>query len=738
MAIPETDLQRARAAIVAVISRYVPALKKNGIDYHACCPFHDEKSPSFTVSEDKEFFHCFGCGASGSTIDFIMKIENCDFQTAVEKINGSITVEPAPRKKPAPQPWQQIGYQPAGLPEPEIIHPMHGAPSAKWAYQTPDGEIIGYTCRYDKPDGKKDVLPFTWCKHIETGAEQFRWKGFSMPRPLYGLETINNRPAHPILIVEGEKTADAARVILPNFNVITWSGGAQASGKHDWSPVHGRSITIWPDGDEPGINAAHEIYQALKNHCENIRLVPPPFMDGWDLADVTPDFDPKAYAKKSALPASEYFAPAHTVIEHTEPRTGSIMLDIFPDAFDYLSPLPDTNSKGKPLATIENLREIIHRLNINVRYNVIKKELEIIIPNQSFTVDNQANASIAWIQSRCAKIDYPLGNLLSYLGYLADKNLYNPVATWIESKPWDGINRLQSLLDTVTTADPDDTNQKNMLITRWLTSAVAAAFLPDGVSAHGVLVFQGDQAIGKTQWIKSLAPADMRIIQDGIILRPDSTDSVKQAVSNWIVELGELDATFRKADIAQLKAFIPRDKDVLRRPYAVTESHFARRTVFFASVNPQQFLQDETGNRRYWTVACEHINHDHGIDMQQVWAEVYENIFMPWYRSDRGTSRPWLLDPDDMWLLTESNKRFDATDPIKEKILSRYDWDAKTTLWEWKTATSVMAEIGYDKPNRGEVTHAAIVILAMNEKMKKRGGGKNFLLVPPKTINCET
>ena len=511
MAIPETDLQRARAAIVAVISKYVPELKKNGKDYAACCPFHAEKSPSFTVSEDKEFFHCFGCGAQGSSIDFVMQYDSCTFQEAVEKINGSITVEQPARKKPAPQPWQQIGYQPAGLPEPEIIHPMHGAPDEVYPYEMPDGEIIGYACRFNKESGK-DIAFFTWCKHIETGAEQFRWTGFANPRPLYGLRQINERPSHPILIVEGEKVANAARLIFPNFNVVSWSGGANSTGKTDWSPCHGRQITIWPDFDiqkyngkndpkfgeikptfeQAGIAAANNIYLALKPLCETIRIVTPPegypyshgWKDGWDLADVTPDFDPKAYAKKNLKPAAEYFAPAHTVIEHAEPRTGSVMLDIFPDAFDYLSPLPDTNTKGKPLATIENLREIIHRLNINVRYNVIKKELEIIIPNQSFTVDNQANASIAWIQSRCAKIDYPLGNLLSYLGYLADKNLYNPVATWIESKPWDGINRLQALLDTVTTADPDDTNQKNMLITRWLTSAVAAAFLPDGVSAR--------------------------------------------------------------------------------------------------------------------------------------------------------------------------------------------------------------------------------------------------------------
>src|SRR5690606_39387898 len=142
--------------------------------------------------------------------------------------------------------------------------------------------------------------------------------------------------------------------------------------------------------------------------------------------------------------------------------------------------------------------------------------------------------------------------------------------------------------------------------------------------AEGVLVFQGPQNLGKTSWLKSLAPRELRLIKDGMMLRPDDKDSVKQVCSFWLVELGELDSTFRRADIAQLKAFITQDTDVLRRPYARRESTYARRTVFFGSVNPREFLHDETGNRRYWTIECESINSRHGLDMQQVWAEVLE------------------------------------------------------------------------------------------------------------------
>src|SRR2546421_7984947 len=73
----------SRVDIVEVIERYVP-LKKAGANYAACCPFHTEKSPSFTVSPTKQFYHCFGCGAHGTAISFLMEHTGCGFVEAVD------------------------------------------------------------------------------------------------------------------------------------------------------------------------------------------------------------------------------------------------------------------------------------------------------------------------------------------------------------------------------------------------------------------------------------------------------------------------------------------------------------------------------------------------------------------------------------------------------------------------------------------------------------------------------
>ena len=74
-----------RADIVEVVDRRV-RLKKSGRNYMACCPFHEEKTPSFSVNQEKQFYHCFGCGASGNAIGFLMAFENLDFPRAVESL----------------------------------------------------------------------------------------------------------------------------------------------------------------------------------------------------------------------------------------------------------------------------------------------------------------------------------------------------------------------------------------------------------------------------------------------------------------------------------------------------------------------------------------------------------------------------------------------------------------------------------------------------------------------------
>lgn len=99
--IPESFIQQllARIDVVSLIERHIP-LKKAGANYNACCPFHNEKTPSFTVSPSKQFYHCFGCGAHGSAIGFLMEYSGLGFVAAVEELAASVGLD-VPQQHPA-------------------------------------------------------------------------------------------------------------------------------------------------------------------------------------------------------------------------------------------------------------------------------------------------------------------------------------------------------------------------------------------------------------------------------------------------------------------------------------------------------------------------------------------------------------------------------------------------------------------------------------------------------------
>ncbi|HLF31572.1 MAG TPA: DNA primase [Xanthomonadales bacterium] len=104
--IPESFIEEllGRIDIVELVERHVP-LKRHGREFQACCPFHDEKTPSFTVSPQKQFYHCFGCGAHGSAIGFLMNYEGLEFIDAVEELarHAGLSVPREASAKPRPE-----------------------------------------------------------------------------------------------------------------------------------------------------------------------------------------------------------------------------------------------------------------------------------------------------------------------------------------------------------------------------------------------------------------------------------------------------------------------------------------------------------------------------------------------------------------------------------------------------------------------------------------------------------
>lgn len=559
-----------------------------------------------------------------------------------------------------------------------------------WEYTDLTEKVVCYVVRTKKANGNKSFYPLT----LQNGKWIKKWfpevNGKSVPKPIYNIRSLVNFPDKPVLIVEGEKTADAGIELFPEFNVITWMGGSQSTKTVVLDILNGRNIYFLPDNDKSSFEAMELLYKRLEGKASCLRLVDIRKLgvrEKWDIADIEHgevDFQDVRDLVFSAQPIK----PELNLMDSSK--------------------FPSLSEKGRILNTSDNTKHQLDFYNIKAKYNLVTNRIEIDDKSKKYSTTNEYDCHLANISDLCVKNGVPKIDLDKHLLLIADENRYSPVIDFIESKPWDGTSRLESFINTV---DALDNNLFRILINKWMIGAIAAAYTDVGVSLPGVLVFQGEQGLGKTQWFKSLLPnSHQHLLKDGLTLDPNNKDSVMSCLSVWLGELGELDATFSKSAISYLKSFITKSIDYFRPHYGRTEKQFPRRTIYFGSVNNGNYLVDDTGNRRWWTISVKFINWRHGLDMQQVWAE-YKSLF------DSGAS--YQLDEDEFKLLNESNKNYEVIEPLDEKIQTMFDWEHHSR--RFVTCSEILFEMGYEKPTRAETNKLATIL---NKIGLKKGEGR--------------
>ncbi len=333
----DTDKIRQIYPVSEIVGRYVK-LNKAGSELVGLCPFHGEKTPSFTIVDSKNMFFCHGCGASGDVIKFVMNMTGVDFRQAVEAITGETLPAATYIAPPADIPATAASDYDIITPVPGDAPPLVTDGIASYfqhktgeqvsravkradEYRDEKGKLLGVVIRrewMDRDTGRtKKITPtITFC----TGPNGFRgWvdRAFSEPRPLQGLDALSATAADvAVIIVEGEKAAAAARTLFPGKVVITWPNGGKAVSRAEWSELRGRKrIIIWPDADshlyksgpdapaelvgtlkpwaeQEGARTAAEIATILHGlNSESITLGAPEgwpasYGDGWDAADM--------------------------------------------------------------------------------------------------------------------------------------------------------------------------------------------------------------------------------------------------------------------------------------------------------------------------------------------------------------------------------------------------------------------------------------------------------------------
>lgn len=371
-----------------------------------------------------------------------------------------------------------------------------------------------------------------------------------------------------------------------------------------------------------------------------------------------------------------------------------------PNSARNISQIPRNGFPHQPMypngslpATSDNLSHLLKEYGVDVKYNLIKKYNEIKLPHLDHAIENSNAVACSLIQDLAILNGYSTARLDTDLDAIGFRNAVNPVLNWIRSTPWDGSDRINLIVNTLTTKPGFQDDLKHALIYKWLLSCVAAVAKNNDFHCRGVLTLQGPQGCGKTSWIKALIN-DPRLQAEWIktdhLLDPSSKDSVITALSHWIVEIGELDSTFNK-DVGRLKGFITGSVDKIRPPYGRRNLEFQRRTVFAATVNDHSFLVDATGNSRWWTLPVVAINFNHKIDMQQLFAQLLSHF-------EAGSE--WWLNQNEQVLLDDYNEQHETKNPMEERLDDLIDFSVRepSRLIALK-ASEILQRMGYKNPN---------------------------------------
>ena len=379
-------------------------------------------------------------------------------------------------------------------------------------------------------------------------------------------------------------------------------------------------------------------------------------------------------------------------------------------------PDPPKGDSAQLKATLANVYYLIEAYGVVVVYDEVKKKLFIGVPGHVGSADNQDNVALAYVHSLATLNGMATGQIGNQLLVIGDRNRINPVKEWIQRRPWDGMDRFEELAKTIQERKGYPPAMKKILLRKWLRSLVAAGLMVQGFRCRGVLVLQGPQSIGKGAWFQALVPDAVLselVILLGHNLDPANKDSVTKAISHWIVELGELDSTFKK-DIARVKGFLTSGSDKIRRPYGRLESEYPRRTVFCASVNDTCFLVDETGNSRFWTIAVESINYQHGIDMQQLFAQIAVEFH---------AGEQWWLTQDEEMQLALVNSDHRVVSMVRERLMAAINADAPVDAkTEAMSAIDMLKEAGIDRPTNPQCKECASILRELYGDAKKVQG----------------
>ena len=407
--------------------------------------------------------------------------------------------------------------------------------------------------------------------------------------------------------------------------VVLYEGGLFCYSNHSTDPLHGRTLN------------AFDLYRLLKFG--------------------TLDKDAKAHTRTDRLPS--YSAMCKAVRE--DAKAGARYLEEARpdlDQFDAIDTTADeiiatkleTNAKGITIGSLTNCVTVLE--NDLLLSNHIKHDQftdRVIITGRLPWERGERNdiwadtddAALRVYLSKVYGLDATKDKIQDAMDYvlMQDDRQVHSIREYIQETEWDGVERLDTLFIRCLLAD--DTELVRAITRKSLVACVKRVFEP-GCKYDYMTILISAEGIGKSTLLAKLGG---KWFSDSFDFRQDGKGLMEQLDGNWIIESAELKG-FSRQETTTIKAFLSKRDDRYRGAYNRRVSVLPRQCVFFGTTNEDSFLRDETGNRRFWTIACHQpeqtvsdamleIINDDGTLIRQIWAEAYHR-----YKEGESTELP--------------------------------------------------------------------------------------------------
>jgi putative DNA primase/helicase len=687
---PFADIaKQALLSSETLVTRWLPGGTKAGPEYKVINPLRaDNKPGSFSINLDTGKWGDFATDKTGldliSLYAYLEGIEQMDaaidvadqiyfklpdeftkHRPAEERQKPVIDPESVKNKKiKEPSPWRPITPVPDNAPPPHTAHQFRGIPERVWCYRDAQGKALGYIYRFATSDGGKETIPHVYCRNEKTGAHDWQWLQWPEPRPLYGLDRLAAKPNAWVLLVEGEKCADAPVELLEHAVIVSWPGGSKGVGKVDWSPLAGRNIYAWadcdaqrdkltkdekaagidpmskpllPEEDQPGMKAMLQIRAKLVDLDPTTKFklvdIPAPGAkpEGWDVADAIEEgMDAAALSAfimntrphlhavdgsgKTAAPKQPDTPNSASAEEEEKPRWYQMLLrknhELVPclaNAYDILA----NDDKWQGVLAFDEFGQRVVKL---------KKPPYFEKNGTIGEWDAQDDARTAMWITRAYRLNISPALAAEAVENLARNNTINPPRDWLKGLKWDGVKRVDTWMHDYMGVAVNDYTKR---VARWFMMGMVKRVFEPGCQFDYCLVLEGPQGRKKSSAFAVLG-GEWFGDTDLDLHNKDSMSALRGKMLYEFSEMGSV----AKAEATRQKSFLTRRIDEYRPVYGRREIRLPRSVVFCGTTNEWEWNKDPTGGRRFWPIEVTQLIDVDGLKAvrEQLFAEAVKMV----------------------------------------------------------------------------------------------------------------